>query len=219
MTLAKPAFPSPDHDHGRCAADALAHAEAVCAKRSQKFTPIRRHVLQALLSSHRPLGAYEVIELPTLRGKDGSFDGPIADSNFGGRRIKDYLRQEYRNQHGELVATFICSRMRFERGEPKGKGERNDAAQRNERTDGQRGERNEVEAPGGRRHEPQADPGRRECGQCADGEVGGLGARHHHDPEQEEGGAARKSGATTCSRRSGLTRPFNQCSPISRSVR
>jgi len=45
------------------------------------------------------------------------FDGPIADSNFGGRRIKDYLRQEYRNQNDELVATFICSRMRFERGE------------------------------------------------------------------------------------------------------
>jgi hypothetical protein len=45
------------------------------------------------------------------------FDGPIADSNFGGRRIKDYLRQEYRNQDNQLVATFICSRMRFERGE------------------------------------------------------------------------------------------------------
>lgn len=45
------------------------------------------------------------------------FDGPIEESNFGGRRIKDYLRQEYRNQHDDLVATFICSRMRFERGE------------------------------------------------------------------------------------------------------
>jgi acyl dehydratase len=45
------------------------------------------------------------------------FDGPVDDSNFGGRRIKDYLRQEYRNQDEELVATFICSRMRFERGE------------------------------------------------------------------------------------------------------
>ena len=62
MTLAKPAFPAPDHDHGRCTADALTHAELVCAERSQKFTPIRRQVLQALLSSHRPLGAYEVIE-------------------------------------------------------------------------------------------------------------------------------------------------------------
>jgi acyl dehydratase len=45
------------------------------------------------------------------------FDGPIEESNFGGRRIKDYLRQEYRNQNGELVSTFICSRMRFERSE------------------------------------------------------------------------------------------------------
>jgi len=62
MTLAKPAFPTPDHDHGRCTADALAHAEAVCEARAQKFTPIRRQVLGALLSSHRPLGAYEVID-------------------------------------------------------------------------------------------------------------------------------------------------------------
>src|SRR3569832_2706755 len=60
MTLAKPTFPAPDHDHGRCTADALAHAEKVCEQRAQKFTPIRRQVLGALLSSHRPLGAYEV---------------------------------------------------------------------------------------------------------------------------------------------------------------
>ena len=45
------------------------------------------------------------------------FDGPIEESNFGGRRIKDYLRQEYRNQDGDLLTTFICSRMRFERSE------------------------------------------------------------------------------------------------------
>src|SRR5438034_9582555 len=62
MTPAKPAFPAPDHDHNRCAADAIAHAEQVCTKRAQKFTAIRRQVLQALLSSHRPLGAYEVID-------------------------------------------------------------------------------------------------------------------------------------------------------------
>jgi Fur family transcriptional regulator, zinc uptake regulator len=62
MRLAKPIFPAPDHDHGRCTADALQHAERVCAGRSQKLTPIRRRVLEALLSSHRPLGAYEIIE-------------------------------------------------------------------------------------------------------------------------------------------------------------
>lgn len=62
MTKAKPAFPAPGHDHDRCASDAIAHAEQVCKARGQRFTPIRRQVLQALLSSHRPLGAYEVID-------------------------------------------------------------------------------------------------------------------------------------------------------------
>ena len=55
-------FPAPDHDHGRCASAALAHAEALCAARAQRLTPMRRHVLRALLASHRPLGAYEIIE-------------------------------------------------------------------------------------------------------------------------------------------------------------
>jgi Fur family transcriptional regulator, zinc uptake regulator len=55
-------FPAPDHDHGRCTAEALDHAERVCRTRAQKFTPIRRSVLNALLSSHRPLGAYELID-------------------------------------------------------------------------------------------------------------------------------------------------------------
>jgi len=62
MSPEKPAFPAPDHDHDRCAADAITHAERVCAARAQKLTPIRRLVLQALLRSHRPLGAYEVID-------------------------------------------------------------------------------------------------------------------------------------------------------------
>lgn len=44
------------------------------------------------------------------------FEGP-SDSNFGGRRIKDYILQQYSNQNNEVVADFICSRMRFERTE------------------------------------------------------------------------------------------------------
>jgi Fur family transcriptional regulator, zinc uptake regulator len=62
MTSTKPAFPAPDHDHERCAADGLSHAERICSERAQKLTPIRRHVLQALLASHKPLGAYEIID-------------------------------------------------------------------------------------------------------------------------------------------------------------
>src|SRR6266480_657963 len=47
-------FPAPDHDHERCTSAAIAHAEAQCAERAQ--------VLEALLTSHRPLGAYEIID-------------------------------------------------------------------------------------------------------------------------------------------------------------
>ena len=55
-------FPAPDHDHDRCSADALAHAEALCVKRGERLTPMRRHVLEVLAASHKPLGAYEIIE-------------------------------------------------------------------------------------------------------------------------------------------------------------
>jgi Fur family zinc uptake transcriptional regulator len=62
-------FPSPDHDHDRCASAAIAHAEAQCAARAQRLTPMRRQVLQALLSSHKPLGAYEIIDRLAQRNR------------------------------------------------------------------------------------------------------------------------------------------------------
>ncbi len=62
MTQTNPVFPTPDHDHSQCAEAAITHAERLCEDKGQKFTPIRRRVLQALLASHKPLGAYEIIE-------------------------------------------------------------------------------------------------------------------------------------------------------------
>lgn len=76
-------FPEPDHDHRRCANEALAHAEELCTARAQRLTPIRRQVLEALLGSHKPLGAYEIIEcLP-----DGNRPAPITVY-----RALDFLR-------------------------------------------------------------------------------------------------------------------------------
>jgi Fur family zinc uptake transcriptional regulator len=51
-----------EHDHARCAADALTHAEALCRREGLRFTEQRRHVLQALLESHVPASAYDVID-------------------------------------------------------------------------------------------------------------------------------------------------------------
>jgi Fur family zinc uptake transcriptional regulator len=57
-----PVFPAPDHDHAQCETDALAEAAAVCAAREVRLTPIRRQVLAVLVSGHRPLGAYEIMD-------------------------------------------------------------------------------------------------------------------------------------------------------------
>src|SRR5262249_11344265 len=61
-------FPAPDHDHDRCSSDAMAVAEALCAQPGQRLTPTRRKVLAALRASHKPLGAYEIIDRLALKG-------------------------------------------------------------------------------------------------------------------------------------------------------
>jgi Fur family zinc uptake transcriptional regulator len=53
------------HDHSSCVNSALAKAEAICAQSGQRFTKIRRLVLEMIWQSHRPLGAYEL--LPAIK--------------------------------------------------------------------------------------------------------------------------------------------------------
>jgi Fur family transcriptional regulator, zinc uptake regulator len=62
MTKTNTIFPAPDHDHDSCASAAILHAEELCTARAQRLTPMRRHVLEALLASHKPLGAYEIMD-------------------------------------------------------------------------------------------------------------------------------------------------------------
>ena len=112
-----PVFPAPDHDHDRCSTDAMAVAEARCAERGQRLTPIRRKVLGALLASHKPLGAYEIMDLVARKGPRPA---PITVY-----RALDFLRQNglvhriesrnafvacVRNHQDGLVAFLICER-------------------------------------------------------------------------------------------------------------
>ena len=62
MTAISPLFEHREHDHRRCAADALDHAEAICAAEGLRLTAQRRTVLEALLASHVPASAYDVID-------------------------------------------------------------------------------------------------------------------------------------------------------------
>src|SRR3989440_1914906 len=111
-------FPPPGHDHDRCSSDAMAIAEARCGERGQRLTPIRRKVLAALLGSHKPLGAYEIIDRLAPRGPRPA---PIT-----AYRALEFLREnglvhriESRNAFiacvhnhaaGELVVFLICER-------------------------------------------------------------------------------------------------------------
>src|ERR1700756_5067598 len=111
-------FPAPDHDHDSCASAAIMHAEGLCAARGQRLTPMRRQVLEALLASHKPLGAYEIIERLAAQGRPA----PITVY-----RALDFLRDnglvhriESRNafvacvhNHGggdDLIVFLICER-------------------------------------------------------------------------------------------------------------
>ena len=90
----------------------------VCEQRSQKFTPIRRQVLQALLSSHRPLGAYEVIDelaksmprpapITVYRALDFLMENGLV------HRIESrnaYLACAHDHDAASMVAFLICER-------------------------------------------------------------------------------------------------------------
>lgn len=54
-------FRAAGHDHDACAAKALADAEKAAAARGLRFTSLRHYVLEMLLASHRPVGAYDVL--------------------------------------------------------------------------------------------------------------------------------------------------------------
>lgn len=62
-------FPPPAHDHGDCVADALATAEALCRQRGLRFTAIRRRVLELVWDSHKPIGAYDILDSLNRAGK------------------------------------------------------------------------------------------------------------------------------------------------------
>jgi Fur family zinc uptake transcriptional regulator len=111
-----PVFPAPDHDHHRCTVEAMRHAEALCDARAQRLTPIRRQVLEVLLSSHKPLGAYEIID---RAAQSGSRHAPITVYRALDFLIENGLahRIESRNafigcvhQHADddLVVFLIC---------------------------------------------------------------------------------------------------------------
>jgi Fur family transcriptional regulator, zinc uptake regulator len=55
-------FPRSGHDHDRCVSSALGAAEAVCEAKGERLTPLRRRVLELVWGSHKPVGAYAMLD-------------------------------------------------------------------------------------------------------------------------------------------------------------
>lgn len=65
----RPSFINQEHDHQDCISRALLTAESLCLQQQQRFTAIRRRVLELVWRQHKPIGAYELLDLLQLDGR------------------------------------------------------------------------------------------------------------------------------------------------------
>ena len=55
-------FPREEHHHRHCVAEAIATAVIICRERGLRFTEQRRRVLELVWNSHKPVGAYDILD-------------------------------------------------------------------------------------------------------------------------------------------------------------
>ncbi|BCG62761.1 MAG: Fur family transcriptional regulator, zinc uptake regulator [Methyloprofundus sp.] len=51
------------HNHKSCQKQALQVAEKICTKKGLRLTPIRRRILELICTSHKAIGAYELLDI------------------------------------------------------------------------------------------------------------------------------------------------------------
>lgn len=73
MNTVEEHIPELAHDHASCVADAVATAEKLCRERGLRFTSIRCRVLELVWGSHKPIGAYDILE---VLGKESESAAP-----------------------------------------------------------------------------------------------------------------------------------------------
>lgn len=63
-----------EHDHQLCIDHALSQAEKLCKERGVRLTSLRLRVLSLIWQSHKPLGAYDILNILTV--EDGHNAAP-----------------------------------------------------------------------------------------------------------------------------------------------
>ena len=90
------------HDHRQCENTLLKTAQQLCDQRAQRLTQRRRQVLQILLRSHQPMGAYDVMQ--AMNEQESGITPPIV------YRALDFLQQQGLVHRIESRNAFIpCS--------------------------------------------------------------------------------------------------------------
>lgn len=96
-------FPKNDHDHASCIEAALDKAAVVCMDRGVRLTELRRRVLEIIWQSHKPLGAYSILD--QLRE-----DGRAAAPPTVYRALEFLLGQGLIHRIASMNAFVGCSR-------------------------------------------------------------------------------------------------------------
>lgn len=75
------------HDHNSCKSGGVAAAAAYCTAHGLNFTPVRRRALEILLSKHRAMGAYDLLEV-------------LGEEGFGAQPPVAYRALDFLVKHG-----------------------------------------------------------------------------------------------------------------------
>ena len=73
MSNVQDPLPPAGHDHDGCVSAAIETAEQLCRDRGLRFTALRRRVLTLVWDSHKPIGAYDILD---KLGKEGKAAAP-----------------------------------------------------------------------------------------------------------------------------------------------
>lgn len=89
------------HDHRHCMRETLAAADSLARRRGLRFTPTRRRVLEIIAASHRPMGAYDILD---VLGEAGHRPAPPTVY----RALEFLLREGFVHRIDTLNAYVAC---------------------------------------------------------------------------------------------------------------
>lgn len=90
------------HDHRRCQREVMSEIRQLCETRQLRLTRRRREVLEILLGSHQPMGAYDILEVMNRDAEGARVTPPIV------YRALEFLLEAGVIHRIESKNAFIC---------------------------------------------------------------------------------------------------------------